>query len=166
MCFSKGGILWRFVIKICLIKRSTEVIRTQWQNLLQDPRIILLLLDKKIFPPLWVYVKQVAPRECYFFLLRAIIWTTLVEVNLMKLHNKYQRLGPSGFRQEDFFAKFSVKNLFLAPVNWTCSGLEPLEQLWKRTYQSSFLWSLVKSNQWFRRRCRLKKLCWHIVYWD
>ena len=39
MCFSKGGILWRFVIKICLIKRSTEVIRTQWQNFLQDPRI-------------------------------------------------------------------------------------------------------------------------------
>ena len=37
MCFSKGGILWRFVIKICLIKRSTEVIRTQWQNFLQDP---------------------------------------------------------------------------------------------------------------------------------
>ena len=34
MCFSKGGILWRFVIKICLIKRSTEVIRTQWQNFL------------------------------------------------------------------------------------------------------------------------------------
>ena len=25
----KGGILWWFVIKICLIKRSTEVIRTQ-----------------------------------------------------------------------------------------------------------------------------------------
>ena len=39
MCFSKGGILWRFVIEICLIKRSTEVIRTQWQNFLQDPRI-------------------------------------------------------------------------------------------------------------------------------
>ena len=37
MCFSKGGILWRFVIKICLIKRSTEVIQTQWQNFLQDP---------------------------------------------------------------------------------------------------------------------------------
>ena len=30
MCFSKWEILWRFVIKICLIKRSTEVIRTQW----------------------------------------------------------------------------------------------------------------------------------------
>ena len=29
MCFSKGGILGRFVIKICLIKRSTEVIQTQ-----------------------------------------------------------------------------------------------------------------------------------------
>ena len=37
MCFSKGGILWRFVIKICLIKGSTEVIRTQ--KFLQDPRI-------------------------------------------------------------------------------------------------------------------------------
>ena len=37
MCFSKGGILWGFVIKICLIKRSTEVIRTQWQTYLQDP---------------------------------------------------------------------------------------------------------------------------------
>ena len=33
----KGGILWRFVIKICLIKRSTEVIWTQWRNFLQDP---------------------------------------------------------------------------------------------------------------------------------
>ena len=37
MCFSKGGIRWRFVIKIYLIKHSTEVIRTQWQNFLQDP---------------------------------------------------------------------------------------------------------------------------------
>ena len=37
MCFSKGGIRWRFVIKICLIKRSTEAIWTQWQNFLQDP---------------------------------------------------------------------------------------------------------------------------------
>ena len=38
MYFSKGGILWRFVIKIRLIKRSTEVIWTQWQNFLQNPR--------------------------------------------------------------------------------------------------------------------------------
>ena len=29
MCFNKWGILRRFVIEICLIKRSTEVIRTQ-----------------------------------------------------------------------------------------------------------------------------------------
>ena len=36
----KGGKLWRFVIKVCLIKRGTEVIRTQWQNVLQDPRIM------------------------------------------------------------------------------------------------------------------------------
>ena len=28
-----------FEIKICLIKRSTDVIRTQWQNFLQDPLI-------------------------------------------------------------------------------------------------------------------------------
>ena len=44
MCFSKGGILWRFVIKICWIKRSTEVIRTKWQNFLQDPRYRILAL--------------------------------------------------------------------------------------------------------------------------
>ena len=35
MCFSKGG---RFVIKICLIKRITEVIRTQCQNFLHESR--------------------------------------------------------------------------------------------------------------------------------
>ena len=39
MCFSKGGILWRFVMKICLIKHSAEVIQIQWQNFLHDPRI-------------------------------------------------------------------------------------------------------------------------------
>ena len=50
MCFSKGGILWRFVIKICLIKRSTEVIRNQWQNFLQDPRISLNRGTWLIFP--------------------------------------------------------------------------------------------------------------------
>ena len=49
MCFSKGGILWRFVIKICLIKRSTEVIRTQWQNFLQDPRTLSRNVRKRFF---------------------------------------------------------------------------------------------------------------------
>ena len=34
----KGEYFGLFVIKICLIKCSTEVMRTQWQNLLQDPR--------------------------------------------------------------------------------------------------------------------------------
>ena len=29
---------------------------------------------------------------------------------------------------------------------------------WKRTNQGSFLWSLSKSNQWFRKRCCLKEL--------
>ena len=41
----------------------------------------------------------------------------------MKLHTKYQKPGPSGFRQEqeDFFFKFSVKNLFVCDlaVQWT-----------------------------------------------
>ena len=41
--FSKGGMLWRFVIKICLIKRSTEVIQTKWENFLQD-----LIIPKEI----------------------------------------------------------------------------------------------------------------------
>ena len=34
----------------------------------------------------------------------------------MKLHTKYQRRVPSGFRQEDFLS-FQLKNLFLAHVN-------------------------------------------------
>ena len=48
MCFSKGGILWRFAVKICLIKRSTEVIRTQWQNFLQDPRKFTSLVQCRL----------------------------------------------------------------------------------------------------------------------
>ena len=51
MCCSKGGMVWRFVIKICLIKYSTEVIRTQWQNFLQDPRNI----DNHSTSPWWLY---------------------------------------------------------------------------------------------------------------
>ena len=63
MCFSKGGILWRFVIKICLIKRSTEVIRTQWQNFLQDPRITPLwnpikLEENRCFPNAYTFYKN------------------------------------------------------------------------------------------------------------
>ena len=46
----------------------------------------------------------------------------------MKLHTKYQRSGPSGFRQEDFLS-FQLKNLFLAPVTRICNELEPFEQL-------------------------------------
>ena len=40
MCFSKGGVLWRFVIKIHLKKRSTEVIRSQWQNFFAGPSYV------------------------------------------------------------------------------------------------------------------------------
>ena len=40
----------------------------------------------------------------------------------MKLHTKYQRPGPSGFRQEDFF-KFSVEKFIFSScdldVQWT-----------------------------------------------
>ena len=50
MCFGKGGILWRFVIKICLIKRSTEVIRTQWPNFF---RTLVHLIDFPTFLTGW-----------------------------------------------------------------------------------------------------------------
>ena len=33
---------------------------------------------------------------------RAITWTILVEVHKVKLCIKYQKCGPSAFRQEDF----------------------------------------------------------------
>ena len=46
----------------------------------------------------------------------------------MTLNTKYQRLGPSGFRREDFLS-FQIKNLFLAHMTQMCNGLEPLEQL-------------------------------------
>ena len=68
------------------------------------------------------------PRCWAIFYPRAIIWTTLVEVHQMKLHTKYQRSGPSGFRKEDFLS-FQLKNLSLAPVTKMCNGPEPFEQL-------------------------------------
>ena len=52
MSFSKGGILWRFVIKICLIKCSTEVIRTQWQSFLQDPCMRWFICVFVVFQPI------------------------------------------------------------------------------------------------------------------
>ena len=50
------------------------------------------------------YVKQVIIQP------HGHIWTVLIEVRQMKLHIKYQRSGPSGFRQEDFkvFTHMSV----------------------------------------------------------
>ena len=38
-----------------------------------------------------------------FFELRALIWTVFIEFYKIKLHTKYQRPGPSSFKQEDFF---------------------------------------------------------------
>ena len=48
----------------------------------------------------------------------------------MKLHTKYQRPEPSGFRKEDFLS-FQLKNLFLAPVSLMCNGPEPFEKILK-----------------------------------
>ena len=76
----------------------------------------------------------------------------------MKLHTKYQRPEPSGFRKEDFLS-FQLKNLFLAPVSLMCNGPEPFEKNFERGPIKAYsceVWS--KSNQLFRRRCRLKKL--------
>ena len=56
MCFSKGGIIWRFVIKICLIKRSTEVIRTQWQNFFAGPSYELTQIYDSDNTCFWKYV--------------------------------------------------------------------------------------------------------------
>ena len=66
--------------------------------------------------------KTTDPRHRAIFDLRAIILTNLIEVHQMKLHIKYQRPGPSGFRKEDFF-KFSVKKSTFSfcdlDVQWT-----------------------------------------------
>ena len=49
----------------------------------------------------------------------------------MKLHTKYQRPEPSGFRQEDFF-KFSVKKSIFSScdldVQWTRTILTTLKE--------------------------------------
>jgi len=52
----------------------------------------------------------------------------------------------SGFRQEDFW-KLHFENLIFDPVTYLCNQLKQFEQLWQRTTQGSFLWSLVKI-QW------------------
>ena len=56
----------------------------------------------------------------------------------MKLHSKYQRPGPSGFRQEDFLS-FQLKKSILSScdldVQWTGTILITL----KETNQGSFL---------------------------
>ena len=82
VCFSKGGILWRFVIKICLIKRSTEVIRTQWQNILQDPRRQGLHLLYTILFTLEVFADQTLVRSMQiireFYLFCIFVWILFV----------------------------------------------------------------------------------------
>ena len=73
------------------------------------------------------------------------------------LHTKYQRPGPSGFRKKDFLS-FQLKNLFFSSCDLGIAmdrnhlnnfGRGPTKA------RSCEVWS--KSNQWFRRRCRLKK---------
>ena len=99
----------------------------------------------------------------------------------MKLHTKYQRLGPSCFRQENFLS-FQLKILFLAPATYMCNyAMDPnhLNNFERGPTKDHFCAVLSKSNQWFWRRCRLKKLFtdgqmdegqnvttknWHTVY--
>ena len=46
-----------------------------------------------------------------FFYHRAIIWITVIGVHKIKLHTKYQRPGPSSFRQEDFLS-FDYRSIY------------------------------------------------------
>ena len=98
------------------------------------------------------------PKRGAIFDSRATIWTTLVEVHWMKLHTKYQRPGPSGFRQENFLSFQLNKNLFLAPVRlWPrCAmGQNHLNNFERGPTKDHSYEDCSKSNQWFRR-CRLK----------
>ena len=79
------------------------------------------VLNKKI-PPIYVFVKQVSSGAgLFYFSLRAIIWTILVEALKMKLHTNYKRPRPSSFR-EDFLNCFFHICVYVKPVT---PGSEP-----------------------------------------
>ena len=69
----------------------------------------------------------------------------------MKLHTKYQRPGPSGFRQEDLFLSFQLKKSMFSScdldVQWTETICTILKSDQPRTIPVKF-----GQNQWFRRR--------------
>ena len=69
-------------------------------------------------------------------------WTIFVEDHQRILQN-YIEFGPVVSDKKIFYV-FSEKNLFFGSVTQICNGPEPFEQLWKKTIQGSFLWSLVK----------------------
>ena len=76
----------------------------------------------------------------------------------MKLHTKYQRPGPSGFRQEDFLS-FQLKYLFFGSCDldgqWTGTIWTTLKEDLPRIITVKFR---QNPNSGFWRRCCLKKL--------
>ena len=99
MCFSKRGILWRFVIKIYLIKRSTEEIGTQWQDFLQDPRIQLYW---KISPPKSESF-QIKILIFFIFLLETDFWYSLLPP---------RQRGSNEYLQSMFFRRNMKNNVY------------------------------------------------------
>ena len=70
------------------------------------------------------------------------------------MHTKYQRPGPSGFRQEDFLS-FEL-NLVLAPV--TKMDWNGLSNFSRRSPKEHFCEIILKSVQQFWRSCLKQKL--------
>ena len=78
-------------------------------------------------------------------------------------HNGLNNLG-RGSPKEHFckiIVSFQLKNLFLAPVTWYAMDRNNMNNFERGPTKdhSCEVWS--KSNQWFRRRCSLKKLFTH-----
>ena len=97
MCFSKEGILWRFVINICLIKRSTAVIWTQWQNFLQDPR--KFFSARKLFNNVcryfcrkWGVVRGSCKKFCHWVRITSVLRLSKWRMSLHKHTLKIERL--------------------------------------------------------------------------
>ena len=88
------------------------------------------VLNKKI-PPMYVFVKQVSSGAgLFYFSLRAIIWTILVEALKMKLHTNYKRPRPSSFRED--FLKFFFPYMCLCKTSdpWVGAIFDPILIIW------------------------------------
>ena len=128
--FGPRAIIWTILVEVHLnnlgrglLGGAMYQISKAWAFCFQTRRFL------KFFPIL-VYLKQVTPITGPFLTLgikSERLWLR------MKLHTKYQRPGPSGFREEDFF-KFSAKKSIFSCFN--------LDMQWTRT-----IWTTLKEDQ-------------------